>query len=99
MYFGRYGKPPAMEEEMGEETFMVWVTKYALTQGIIKKEVRHGSVDGNYVYTTGQWTQQFVLGKNAFHTEEEAKTAAREMRDKKIKSAQKQLQKLKGIEF
>lgn len=77
----------------------VYTTKYALTTGIELVEVKPGSDDSKYVYTTGPYSQQFVMGKTAFLTYEEAATAACAMRDKKVASIQKQLAKVSGLLF
>jgi hypothetical protein len=41
----------------------------------------------------------YHLGKDCFLTESEAKELAKIMRDKKIKSLEKQIKKLKQMEF
>ncbi len=53
-----------------------------------------------YVYTKmGLGFQQFVMGRTAFHTYEEAAMAAREMRDKKAASLKKQFNRMSGKIF
>lgn len=77
----------------------VYTTKYALTTGIGIEEVKDADDDG-YVYTKmGLGFQQFKLGRDAFHTYEEAAMAARAMRDKKRGSLLKQLDKLNALIF
>jgi hypothetical protein len=82
----------------------VYTTKYALSAGIQVHEVEPPMSDDNYVYTAGShpqgvYSQQFIMGKTAFHTYEEAAVAAREMRNKKIESVRKQLNRLSGLLF
>jgi len=77
----------------------VWITKYALTQGIFMREVEFSSSNRTYVYTKEQYSQQFRLGTDAFETEEEAKRRAEEMRRRKIASLDKQIRKLQKIVF
>jgi len=83
----------------------VYTTKYALTAGIEVKEVEPGSagsqilVGDKYVYTKGNYLQQFVMGRNAFLTYPEAAKAAREMRDKKQASLTRQLLKVSSLIF
>jgi hypothetical protein len=79
----------------------VWVTKHALTKGIYKAEVRVAS-SGKYAHTCDTQNfvpQHFQLGHDAWTTEEEAKTDARNRRDKKITSLHKQIEKLKKMEW
>jgi hypothetical protein len=77
----------------------VYTTKYALTAGIEVHEVKCPDDDEKYVYTADRYPQQFVMGKTAFLTYEEAAVAAREMRNKKIDSVRKQLNRLSGLLF
>ena len=84
----------------------VWITKYALSEGIHQAEfkglyVRDGKVDEdvacvkdslypfNSLYHKGEWHK----------TEAGAKVKANEMRLKKIKSLEKQIEKLHKLEF
>ena len=77
----------------------VYITKYALTTGIEVHDVQYGSGGKKYVYTKDAYHQQFVMGKTAFHTYLEAAVAAREMRDKKRDSLNRQLAKVSGLLF
>lgn len=83
------------------EIFKVWVVKFALTQGIQEKEAEICEhIDKNMIsiiprkfggehYFKGQW----------YTTKEEAIKKAEEMRNKKIKNLEKQIEKLKNIQF
>ena len=73
-----------------------FITKYALTQGIIERdchEPNHSDdllcVSNIEYYHKGEW----------FKTRQEAIVKAEEMRQKKIKSLEKQLAKLKEMQF
>lgn len=81
-----------------------FITKYALTRGIFEKDGRDvgygtfridaGFYSGHYsfayfYYHKGEW----------FLTKEEAVIKAEEMRQKKIKTLEKQLSKLKTLKF
>lgn len=75
----------------------VYITKYALTDGILEKEaVLHE--DKEYLSVNGYWTF-FKLGRDAFENLEDASKAAGEMRQKKIASLEKQIAKLKSMSF
>lgn len=77
----------------------VWITKYALTDGIVEKECEYfedGSVReiGNSfpIYYHGE-------GKDWHRTKESAIKKAEEMRNKKIESLKKQIKKLEEMKF
>lgn len=78
----------------------VWITKYALTQGIIKSEaedcgdrmIRVKNENGYFEYYHGE-------GKEWHKTEESAIEKAEQMRQKKIESLKKQIQKLEKMKF
>lgn len=78
----------------------VWITKYALTDGII-------CVEGKEMFG-GIWTkdENVCLGGNHFferteyhETKESAIEKAEEMRQKKIESLKKQIKKLEEMRF
>lgn len=75
---------------------IVWITKYALTQGL--KEVRNKAIDigdgricipGDAFYGRGEWA----------HDRTEAVKRADAMRRKKIESLRKQIVKLEAMRF
>lgn len=78
----------------------VWVIKYALTHGIESIQVDRDG-DSKYVFerSRGFASNIYTLGKDVFETEEEAKAAARLLRDKKIASLKRQIKKLEALEF
>jgi hypothetical protein len=85
-----------------------WITKYALTKGIIQAEVEEcGNALGEfggmiflYKKSGESWPQYFHgEGKEWHRTHEAALKKADEMRQAKIKSLQKQIAKLQGVEF
>lgn len=75
----------------------VYVTKYALTQGILEKEVK--SVSPTFVATTCTRWDEFYHKPYWYETLEEAYEHAEKLRKDKIKSLQKQIDKLNKIEF
>jgi len=84
---------------MSENTFKVWITKYALTEGIREKEVEGSRRDGvveivgsNGIYCHGE-------GKEWHKDKESAIKRAEEMRNKEIIKLEKKIQKLKDMKF
>lgn len=76
----------------------VWITKYALTQGIFEKEAESCSVDEDgKMISVERYT---YYHKPFWHeTKEDALKHAEEMRIKKIQSLTKQIEKLRLIKF
>lgn len=75
----------------------VWVTKYALTQGIYEREVRDCGddmiADDSTHFTT-------YLHKGDWHTsKKDAILKADEMRKKKIESLKKKIKQLENMKF
>jgi hypothetical protein len=89
------------------KTITAWITKYALTKGIIKAEVEEcenaaGEFRGMIALRRSgvSWPQYFHGESKEWHrTYEAALEKADEMRQAKIKSLQKQIAKLQGVEF
>lgn len=80
------------------ETFTGYVTKYALTMGIEKVSLEETSEPG-MVRVAGQGYSIYFHGKDWWRTREEAVKRAEEMREAKIKSLLKALDKIKKIDF
>jgi len=75
----------------------IYVTKYALTQGIFTIEAE--SVD-DWKYAAQKESPRYFLGRGDFaFTEEEALKKAEELRFKKLKSLNKSIKKIYSIEF
>lgn len=81
----------------------VWITKYALTRGIIEAETNEISDDG---YCHAYWIDRKGYECDSFlsprHFEEDKESAifkAKEMRQKKITSLKKQIEKLEKMKF
>ena len=77
----------------------VWITKYALTAGIIEAEgviAAPGMI--SYHDATGP-ALQFAHGNDWHTTERAAFNRAEEMRQKKIASLKKQIKKLEGMQI
>lgn len=77
----------------------VWISKYALTDGIVEREVEECDANGRYVYSKADFWQSFRLGGDAHKTREAAVAAANSMRLEKIASLKKQIEKLEALDF
>ena len=81
------------------EMTKVWVSKYALTAGVIAADVRVDE-DGYAVFSGDKIFGYTVLSRSQWHrTEAEAIARAEEMRVKKIASLEKQIAKLRAMKF
>ena len=77
----------------------VYVSKYALTDGIrLSEVVRSSMYDCKYISVRG-YALSAVVGRNAHATWPEALAAAEKMRAKKIASLRKQIERLEKLEF
>lgn len=80
----------------------VWVTKYALTSGILEMEANQSGdliyVKGGLVGDAYYYGQYFHKGE-WFKTREDANEKAEQMRQRKLCSLQKQMTKLQKMEF
>lgn len=76
----------------------VWVSKYALSDGISERDVVGGVTEAGYVYLKGLWLG-FKLGRDAHASITEAQAAAEKMRLKKIASLEMQIKKLQALKF
>lgn len=78
----------------------VFITKYALTKGIIEKEAEINSYrDGSkYAYVRGEFNG-YNMTRDAFFDYNNAIQNAEEMRQKKIASLKKQITKLEKLSF
>lgn len=77
----------------------VWISKYALSTGIFEMEVESVSEDGEAVYGKELFQSFHGKGKEWHEFEEDAKRRAEEMRQKKISSLNKQIDKLQKMRF
>jgi len=76
----------------------VYITKYALTAGIIERE--GGEISDSHCYTKDSFGKRdYYHGKDWHKSFEEAKKDAESRRDRKIVSIKKQLAKLEEMEF
>ena len=76
----------------------VWITKYALTKGIVETETEtQNPVWTVFKNNTMLYTKN--IGKDFHTSKEEAKLKAEEMRQKKIASLKKQIDKLERMRF
>lgn len=87
----------------------VYVTKYALTDGVRRCEVKnlktHHHVRSEQDYVTVVWEggyngeSSFALGRDAHVTLADAEDAFDKMRASAIKSAEKKLERLRAMKF
>lgn len=77
----------------------VWITKYALTTGIFEMEVESQSEDGTGVYGKAWSDCYHGEGKEWHRTKEAALVRAEKMRQKKIASLKKRIEKLEMMKF
>ena len=77
----------------------VWITKYALTDGIIEADAEIGGFDT----ITATWDNETrcdnFKGEEWWSTKKNAIEKAEEMRQKKIASLKKQIEKLERMRF
>lgn len=82
---------------MEEKIITAFVTKYALTRGIV--EISSRLRVGSDLITTNEKYPQYLHKGDWFSTEEEAKVDAENRRKKKIASLKKQIEKLEKLKF
>lgn len=76
----------------------VWISKYALTQGIYEADVRQGASDG-HVVGNGMFENYHGDGKEWHRTKAGAILRAEVVRLTKISSLQKSISKLEKLKF
>ncbi len=76
----------------------VWITKYALTRGIIETEIDK-QTSGITFFENGMYFDTNVEGIHWHTTREGATLRVEEMRQKKITSLKNQIKKLEGMKF
>ena len=77
----------------------MFITKYALTKGIIEIDANKIRTNDQKFFHVAGFFNGFTLGTNIFYSREEAGKVAEQMRDKRIKSVQKQLNELQKMTF
>jgi len=79
----------------------VYITKYALTQGIYETEAEECGAEFKGMIRTGKEYSSYYHGegKDWHRTREGAIKRAEEMRERKIQSLRKQIQKLENLKF
>jgi len=80
----------------------IHVTKYALTQGIEIHDVSDSAVNGERFFGklgNDTFPQHLIAGREFSFDMESAIVVARSMRDRKIASLEKQLAKLRNMDF
>lgn len=76
----------------------VWVTKYALTRGIIETEIDE-QTPGITFFMNGMHFDTNAVGVYWHTTKKGAVLRAEQMRQEKIVSLKKQIEKLEGMKF
>lgn len=76
----------------------VYLTAYALASGIETSAVRREHEDG-YVSLEDRGFDIYKIGRDVFETFDAAVADAKARRDKKIKSLEKQIAKLRALKF
>lgn len=76
-----------------------WISKYALTRGIFEIEGIHDDFGNSLQYKDNTGWLGFYYKGEYHETEAAARSAAEEMRTKKIASLRKQIEKLERMEF
>jgi len=78
----------------------VWISKYALTQGIFEMDAEQSENFPEMINRVGNHIETYhVEGRDWHLTKEDAIKKAEEMRLKKIESVKKQLSKLEKLKF
>ena len=79
----------------------IWISKYALTDGVTEHECEEPDEGSRYVYPGPPFMAYvgFRLGRDAHLTRDEATKAAEAARLKKIAGLHKQLAKLEKMSF
>lgn len=85
--------------ESREVNMKVWITKYALTKGILQEEGETFKGNPNYLMVKGYYSDFYGEGNEWHRTKESAIKKAEEMRQKKIASLKKQIEKLEKMKF
>lgn len=88
------------EKEGVKEEIEVYSIRGALRNGRVTKVVAEPDQSGDYVWVGIGWGMHLLkLGRDAFLSEKDACGAARAKRDKKIAALEKQIAKLRNMEF
>jgi hypothetical protein len=77
----------------------VWITKYALTQGILEREAEETEHKGMIKIPTESLVYFHKEGRDWHHTLEEARRCAYKMRAEKLANLYKQAAKLENMKF
>ncbi|GIK74551.1 MAG: hypothetical protein BroJett021_35390 [Chloroflexota bacterium] len=86
-----------MGVKKGDKLYLV---KYALTAGIEQVvAAENQNEESGYIYLKGRSFYSFLLGRDVFTDLPSAIAAAETMREKKIKSIEKQIAKLRKLDF
>ena len=81
---------------MESDSMKIWISKYALTEGLIEKE---GDDMGDSIMKVGSMQYLHGEGREWHRTRESAAARAEVMRKAKIVSVRKQLARLEAMRF
>lgn len=88
-----------LHERVDMSKFTAWITKYALTTGVLRKQVESDGV-GLAVDRSNRLTGYYHgEGRQWHRTRDGAIAKAKELRDAKIKALRKQIAKLEAMTF
>lgn len=77
----------------------IWVTKYALTKGILEYEAELSPNSPTMVKVPGERLSIYFHGDDWYRSKSDAIDRANDMRDARIKSLEKTLARLRRLEF
>lgn len=85
---------------MAREVFDAWITKYALTQGILKRRVELcDDIAPSMVFVIGDEHQQFFHGKDWHQTRAGAVARAKFMQEAKVDAMHERMAVVAGLNF
>ena len=77
----------------------VWITKYALTDGIVEVMGTRDPFSGGFFVMKGLYKKERFYEGDYFKSKQSAIKKAEEMRQKEIESLKKQIKKLEEMRF
>jgi hypothetical protein len=82
------------------EQFTAWITKYALTKGILEKRVELcADISETMVSVIGNGWREHYHGKDWHHTRGAAVERAKQMQTNKLDSLHDQMGRVAGLDF
>ena len=85
---------------MKNENVRVWITKYALSDGILVVDgTVHHSTSSTMLTWGGEFNSRYAHGNEWHRTQEAAIARAEEMRKAKIASLRRRIEKMEALQF